>query len=540
MDRDSRSYSSFEHTEEGELKCSSELSSASGDIVAPADASNPSSPSTRRFTPTNTPPGEEPIEGWKDIARYFGVVDRTAQLWEQTRGLPVRRKRGPRGRVYAYPSDLAAWYAAINAGEANDQLQEQPGTPYRTADAEGSGDSGENRHSPPASEPHLEDVSREQQTSSLPNATPNAQRTRGRPGFRPGSLTALTISLICLFLLGAWAANSFAPAPLSRLAVDGLFISAYSPEDRVLWRYRLPFPYFQRHPARSLFPAVQPLIADLDGDGRMEALAWDAVPNESGVSDTLYCFSAKGQLRWTFQPKRVVRSSQSEFSPTYNGRVLVPVRYGGGKTGVLAAAYHRPYHPTQVVLLSAEGEILREYWHTGYFLAAAVADLDKDGHDEIYLGGISNAYNAAVLVVLDPDTMEGASLDPVDPTYQLLGFPPPSEIARIVFPRTALSLSQEPYNLVQRIGVSDNELVVTFIETTVDGGAHGSVWFHFDANLQLTDVSRGDNHVQLWESLRSTGILQQPWTEEDQQNLLCLREVSGPRIAKDTSQQQAD
>jgi len=62
-------------------------------------------------------------------------------------------------------------------------------------------------------------------------------------------------------------------------------------------------------------------------------------------------------------------------------------------------------------------------------------DLDSDGKKEIFLGGANNDYKQATLVVLDPETFEGASLEP-DLDYQILGFPPGKEKARILFPRT--------------------------------------------------------------------------------------------------------
>jgi hypothetical protein len=53
-------------------------------------------------------PDEKPLEGWKNIARYLGRGDRTAQRWEH-KGLPVYRHEllG----VIAYRSELDLWIA---------------------------------------------------------------------------------------------------------------------------------------------------------------------------------------------------------------------------------------------------------------------------------------------------------------------------------------------------------------------------------------------------------------------------------------------
>jgi hypothetical protein len=56
-------------------------------------------------------PSARELVSWKEIATYLGVGVRTAQLWESTRGLPVRRLPGPRGQVSALVSDLDTWKA---------------------------------------------------------------------------------------------------------------------------------------------------------------------------------------------------------------------------------------------------------------------------------------------------------------------------------------------------------------------------------------------------------------------------------------------
>ena len=53
---------------------------------------------------TTTP--EKRLEGWKAIADFLGVCDRTARTWAGSYGLPVWRKRG---RVFAMPSALRLW-----------------------------------------------------------------------------------------------------------------------------------------------------------------------------------------------------------------------------------------------------------------------------------------------------------------------------------------------------------------------------------------------------------------------------------------------
>ncbi|HXY51881.1 MAG TPA: tetratricopeptide repeat protein [Terriglobales bacterium] len=61
------------------------------------------------------------LEGWKAIADYLGKTERTVQRWEKTKGLPVRRLRADceeeLPRVYAYRSELDAWWAQLTERE---------------------------------------------------------------------------------------------------------------------------------------------------------------------------------------------------------------------------------------------------------------------------------------------------------------------------------------------------------------------------------------------------------------------------------------
>jgi tetratricopeptide (TPR) repeat protein len=60
---------------------------------------------------------QQRLDSWKEIGAYFGRDERTVKRWERERGLPVHRVPGSgRGRVYAYPAELAEWLQG--AGEA--------------------------------------------------------------------------------------------------------------------------------------------------------------------------------------------------------------------------------------------------------------------------------------------------------------------------------------------------------------------------------------------------------------------------------------
>lgn len=68
-------------------------------------------------------PDKTRINGWKSIARHLGKSERTIQLWEAERGLPVHRIPGLKGwTVYAYREEIDAWMSGPRADEPSVSL----------------------------------------------------------------------------------------------------------------------------------------------------------------------------------------------------------------------------------------------------------------------------------------------------------------------------------------------------------------------------------------------------------------------------------
>jgi hypothetical protein len=70
--------------------------------------------------------GNQVLNSWKDIANYLQVSVRTAQLWEEHRGLPVRRVPGGRGVVWADPAELDTWRKSASSARPNGALAATP------------------------------------------------------------------------------------------------------------------------------------------------------------------------------------------------------------------------------------------------------------------------------------------------------------------------------------------------------------------------------------------------------------------------------
>jgi TolB-like protein/Flp pilus assembly protein TadD len=80
---------------------------------------------------TQDRPANDRLDSWKEIAAYLKKEVRTVQRWEKNLGLPVRRlAQGKLGTVFAYKSDLDAWWQASQSkiGVDDGKLDEEPGS----------------------------------------------------------------------------------------------------------------------------------------------------------------------------------------------------------------------------------------------------------------------------------------------------------------------------------------------------------------------------------------------------------------------------
>lgn len=94
-------------------------------------------------SPSQADPGR--LDSWKEIAAYLRRGARTVQRWEREEGLPVHRLPHEKlGSVYAFKSELDAWFTRRGTTAGNLHPASQPGPPsvavLRFADMSQAGD----------------------------------------------------------------------------------------------------------------------------------------------------------------------------------------------------------------------------------------------------------------------------------------------------------------------------------------------------------------------------------------------------------------
>lgn len=400
-------------------------------------------------------PHRDELSSWKEIADHLGVSVRTAQDWEETRGLPVRRYRGTKGRVTASAAELSTWQAAVL------------GKPHWWA----------------------------------------------RPRFLGAWSAAGTVLLLVAVgvILGQRLAAPRPGKPSGYRVEPGALIVTDG-SGRELWRKLFDAPL--NTPAYGADPPRQMVrFENIDQDPGIETLFNYEPANYTQHRSALICFSEEGREKWRFVAGRAVSDQRRAYSPYYMVSTFFITSLGkGGPRGVVVSSHHAVWWPHQVAVLDGNGRLLGEYWHSGRLYDNQLSDLDGDGVAEVLLAGYNIGYHATTLVVLDPRKVAGASRqEPGDPD-QLQGFSEGTEKARIIFPRTCINAAFENWTNV-RMNVAAESIRITSIERMRDPAY--AVTYTLDRQLRLTGCRWDEALIRLHRELEKKRVLDHRLTEQE-------------------------
>lgn len=367
------------------------------------------------------------------------------------------------------------------------------------------------RKSLPAWEGHLLDADR----STLVRARTRVVRYVRENPFKTGAVASLAAALVIAL---ATILKSPADTNPAKAAIRGSVLYVYNSAGQVLWTKDAPgLPddsanvlYRARVEMRQHF-----LVIDIDGDLRNEVLLTNGLPKtEPGK---LSCFEADGTLRWTYQPSGGLQWGKLDLSnQSYEIYVIVPVRdkqRGGFR--LIVAVNALPHWPSKVVELSSRtGEELQSYWHAGHPSVGIVGDVNRDGKDEVILGGVNNTYWSAFVVVLDPDSFHGVG--PTDAVFAPTGQEKGNEMYYILFPLTDLGklLGAAGYNGTTDLEISPLGFLSARTNEVLEPPSREHVVYFFDNALAVTSALGDDFFMRAHEQAWREGKLKERATSE--------------------------
>lgn len=409
----------------------------------------------------------EILSGWQAIAGYLGVEKTTAQRWEKTAGLPVKRLPGRKGGVFAYAEELQAW----RNGDAGRRETE-----------------------------HVVEAAAE-------------DRNRVRSG-RQTVTFSVPVWALWASLVGVLAAGSV----YWMVSGPGAPVSAYQrgpqlvmvdEHDREVGRYRL------RNPVNPIRENSQLWAGDLSGEG--EGLLYAESPEDLSLGNTLIFFSRRGRPVWQFRPGRAVKDLRTSYDAAFtiwHFRVLKEKQRGDR---VAVESVHWWSYPAQVAVLDSKGKLLSEYLHSGHLRGLDAVDLDGTGHLLLLAVGVNNGFEAATLVLLDPDRMSGASAVPEGDIHKLVGLATGRERCVVLFPRSCVSKYDE-FNIADEVRVVGGRIEVSVSEG-ISAENSGHILYQFDRHFRVIGVTLGSDYAGRHREMELAGKLDHPFDWREAQRL---------------------
>jgi hypothetical protein len=458
--------------------------------------------------PIRDGPGDGPdtLHGWKDIATHLGRSVRSAQRWEATLGLPVKRITTPDGGqiVYASRAEIDEWQ-----GQAETRRKQNA-----AADASSDDDTDATADGDP-------DSTATSAAAAAGGAADVAVATRSR-------LVAIgSMGIVGALggLIGIWLVTTAIPAwskPVG-FEVESAAVVARDASGREVWRHPLGQPA-----ARPPNVRTQAAVGDIDGDGMPEVampVALNPQRSVSNTTDAVYVFHRDGRLRWRIQPELKVQRGGRVYEGPWRAYAIA---VSSAPPGRLWIAYgHHTHDPSFVLEVTATGAQSIRQLKSGRISGLAHWRTATD--DFLAVTGADDRRETPSLDIVDlnapparwPDDAQGLTCDhcPSAPPRALLLFPN-TDITRASFRTTGDVYAANPegpdrlrLEITNGAGpVALDTTAVVAADLTVEELTRTEV--HWAAHRALEIQGRLDHPVERCPDFLSPPVVQK-WTHAD-------------------------
>ena len=446
-------------------------------------------------------PGEGPdiLHGWKEIAAHLGRSVRSAQRWEATLRLPVKRISTPDGGqiIYASRVEIDEWQRQTAVrDETDDQLGAVASDGQDDNDAEHHG-----LQSPLEPSAATDEIP----TAAANDPPPAMRRVVGAAGPRMARAMLVLVTLVAGMFAGVWLVTSAVPAwsTPTEFAVEGSAVIARNASGRPVWTYALGQ---SAHRPPDLQVGSGAVTGDLDGDGTMEvALPVALAPARAvpATTDMVLVFEKSGRLRWKIQPTLRVFDGGTAFDGPWRLQALA---FSSAPPGRLWIAYgHHTWHPAFVLEVSSRGAQSVRYLMSGRTFA--LAHWRTSTLDYLAAGGIDRQQQAASITLLDLNgpaarwPLDGKVLTcercPTGPPRALALFPT-SDVSRADFRSSGWVYAMHP--------TSPDRLTMTMTNGTGPVGPDTTAVMQSD--LTIAELARTEEHWATHRAFEAAGRIQ--------------------------------
>jgi hypothetical protein len=369
-----------------------------------------------------------PLTSWKEIAAFLRIDVKTAQRWERTRGLPVRRPPGAqRGLVYASREEIEEWLS-------------------RSAKAGPDAGGGVKEPAPP----------------------------------RPRRAWAWAAAAVLAISLGIYARLAARPAAADYVALEGRVLTGFSPQGETLWRFQFPefpvLPHLESEWTNWLHPVRW------EARGPKDFIAVTRFHKAGVDTFRIWCFGADGRLRWSWDPGIDL--------PDFDGRPFEPVWAihavavddTGGAGRVWAAVTNPRRWASALYRLDRDGKAQLHFGNAGHILE--ILRLPARHGSRLLIAGVNNAFSQPFLAEIPADGPPGFSPPSEGPRYRFAESLPGVAKRYILLPKSELhSVGRMPYFHVRDFISQDEDVFLDTVDL-----ASNKTAFSYQFTPDLTPV----------------------------------------------------
>lgn len=297
------------------------------------------------------------------------------------------------------------------------------------------------------------------------------------------------------------------------LKTQSSILSAFNKEGDLLWKKNIDgIPDYGIDSLKSWVYGQKRYLnlVDIDGDGKNELLISGRL-EDSGLfrTDSLYCFNNDGTLRWVASPE----NKKFDYAPTWKRTHWDVTEFFTVKTksGTKLFVY-APVASFGGTILSSinpiDGRVLSSIFHSGYSVSQYHFDLDKDGNDEIILGGTSS-FDKPFLMILKSDFLMGVMPDHFTKQSFIKG----NALYYILLPVSSLGklLSTTSGSYVSNIyRYNKDGIAVLSNDVAWNEKTQITLQFAFDSTFTCKSVTGGTSYGVFYDKYYKKGLLKTP------------------------------
>ena len=326
-------------------------------------------------TDTDGTTSSDTIQGWKDIASYFGRSIRSVQRWEREFGLPVHRIRAVDGQtVYAIRVELEEWRKSRDLAKLEPEDEE--------SQANGHADDS------------LPGTSLEH--SSTANGQPPTRST-----WRKAAAALIAVLLIGLGMTIGVFVFAKRAGPVAVVYAAGNSVVAYDSLGRLVWAYNFGRPVSYTNADAGSFDLR--FVEGKGPKGQIEtilAVRFAANGLRSTESDALVAFDQRGTLVWKVQPDHRLQCGAETFGGPWR-IYAVAASSGPGPKRVWVAFNDPTWWPGLLMEVDAEGHSNLRMISTGWI--RGIAEWRTSSGTVLAISGVNNERDLPSLSLIDVD-----------------------------------------------------------------------------------------------------------------------------------------